>query len=123
MSNEWAELRGYVQEAVDDGGTIDPRQMLSFIDELRARYRHSLRDALARTRPHTCWYWIDDPNDPIPAPYSFTMDSAAECEERAQQFIEERNDPQNRLRWVKVFRADNEAYETFRWDNPEPVSS
>ena len=38
----WAELRGYVAEAVEDGGTIDPAELLAYMDELK-------RQALAPT--------------------------------------------------------------------------
>jgi hypothetical protein len=30
----WRELYGYVKEAVDDGGTITPAHMLSYMEEL-----------------------------------------------------------------------------------------
>ena len=43
----WAELTGFVQEAVDDGGTINPADMLTYLRELK-------RTALAPVRE-----WMD----------------------------------------------------------------
>lgn len=42
----WAELTGYVQAAVDDGGTINPAGMLAYMAELK-------RAALAPVREWT----------------------------------------------------------------------
>jgi hypothetical protein len=70
-----------------------------------------------RDQPHTIWWWVED-GDPIPAPRSAQFDNADDAEEAAHKFIDGRNDPDNRLRWIKVFRSDNEQYETFHWRNP-----
>ena len=43
----WAELTGFVQEAVDDGGTIQPADLLTYLTELK-------RTALAPVRE-----WMD----------------------------------------------------------------
>lgn len=69
-----------------------------------------------RTKPHTVWYWIDDPLDPILAPYAKEFDDADDAEEWAKALIA-RNLPQ--LAWVKVFRQSNEVYESLRWDRPD----
>jgi hypothetical protein len=119
----WTELRGYVSEAVTDGGQFRAADVLSYMDELRRRIRASrppLLDLLKRAQPHTVWYWISDDNDPVPAPFSATFDDATQAEAKAQEMVEQRNDPYNRLRWVKVFRSDNEQYTTWRWTNPDP---
>lgn len=71
--------------------------------------------------PHRVWWWIHDPNDPVPVPYQATYDTGLEAEAAARKFVQERNDPYERLRWIKVFRAGNEAYEIYRWENPNSV--
>jgi hypothetical protein len=54
----WAELTGYVQQAADDGGVIDPAGLLTYLGELR-------RTALAPVRE-----WMDlirsTPEDDLP---------------------------------------------------------
>ena len=66
---------------------------------------------------HTAWYWIEDPNDPVPVPYELHFDNRKDALEFASELIV---DPPNRLRWLKIFRAHNEVYECYRWENPEP---
>lgn len=39
----WTELTGYVQEAVDDGGTIDPAHMRDYMQELKTRAMEPIR--------------------------------------------------------------------------------
>ena len=34
-SSAWTELRGYVQEAVNDGEPINPMKLLAYMDELK----------------------------------------------------------------------------------------
>ena len=40
----WPELRGYVQEAVDDGGQINPVDLLAYLDELKRKAMAPVRD-------------------------------------------------------------------------------
>lgn len=77
--------------------------------------------SIDRSLPHTAWYWIEDPNDPMPMPFSVQFDDADEGEAFARKFVSERDDPFQRLRWIRVFRTSNEAYEIYRWENPEPA--
>lgn len=75
-----------------------------------------------RKLPHTIWWYIHNPEDPVPAPFQAQMDTADEAEALAKNYVENRNDPYNALRWVKVFRTGNESYQTWRWVNPEPYN-
>lgn len=68
-------------------------------------------------RKHTVWWWVED-GDPVPVPRSATLDSRAEALAYVADALA---DPPVHLRWVRVFRADNEAYECWRWDNPVPM--
>lgn len=45
----WAELTGYVDEAVEDGGTIDPQEMRDYLGELKRRALAPVRDWVKRT--------------------------------------------------------------------------
>lgn len=45
-ATSWAELRGYVMEAVNDGGAIDPAGMLRYLDELHRKAHQVGRDWL-----------------------------------------------------------------------------
>jgi hypothetical protein len=47
-ASAWTELRGYVAEAVADGGTIDPANMLRYLDELKRRALAPGRDWIAK---------------------------------------------------------------------------
>lgn len=51
----WDELTGYVDQAVEDGGTIDPQQMRNYLGELKRRALAPVRDWVKRTaeRPTT----------------------------------------------------------------------
>lgn len=40
----WTELTGYVQEAVEDGGVIDPAHMLGYMRELKQRALAPVRE-------------------------------------------------------------------------------
>ncbi len=40
----WTELTGYVQEAVDDGGQIDPADLLAYLRELRRKAQAPTRE-------------------------------------------------------------------------------
>lgn len=71
-------------------------------------------------KPHTLWYWIEDPNDPAPAPYSLLFDDRLDALDHAAAIT---TNPINELRWVKIFRSDNETYTCYRWNNPEPYLS
>lgn len=71
---------------------------------------------------HTVWYWVED-GDPVPAPRSATFDNLDDALQFAQSGVDQEHPA---LRWVKVFRADNEAYTCARWDAeplPEPELS
>lgn len=74
-----------------------------------------------RSLPHSVWWWIDESPNGSWVPYMAEYDTADEAEAMAKNYVENRNDPYERLRWIKVFRKGNEAYEIFRWENPEPV--
>jgi hypothetical protein len=49
----WTELRGYVQAAVDDGGTIDAAILLGYMDELRQRAVAPVREWARRAASGT----------------------------------------------------------------------
>lgn len=66
---------------------------------------------------HTVWWWVNYPNHTtIPVPHSAKFDNRAEAIEAVRTMIE---DPSPSLRWIKVFRSDNETYTCYRWENPE----
>jgi hypothetical protein len=44
----WAQLTGYVQQAIDDGGTIDPQSLLDFLVELKREAMKPIRDHMAK---------------------------------------------------------------------------
>lgn len=63
--------------------------------------------------PHTVMYWLNDGGPPIP------MTARFDNVEDARQFAESGIDQDNSLlRWVKIFRSDNESYTCYQWDNP-----
>lgn len=70
---------------------------------------------------YTAWYWVEDGGPPIPM--TITLDTKREilkwCEEQVRR-IQISDDGAPHIRWIKAFRADNEAYEVFRWENPLP---
>lgn len=68
-------------------------------------------------REHRVWWWVED-GDPVPAPREALFDSRADAMKVVDQALA---GPPLHLRWVKVFRADNESYTCFRWSNPEPL--
>lgn len=72
-------------------------------------------------KPHILWYMLEDPNDPVPAPYSLTYDTQQDALDTARVLIDKTiSHPQrSALLWLKVFRADNEAYTCFIWHRPE----
>ncbi|MCB5168028.1 hypothetical protein LG634_24775 [Streptomyces bambusae] len=43
-ASAWTELTGYVQEAVDDGGTITPADLLAYMTELRGKALAEVRE-------------------------------------------------------------------------------
>lgn len=45
----WTELTGYVDQAVADGGTIDPQQMRGYLRELRRRALAPVNEWIKRT--------------------------------------------------------------------------
>lgn len=63
---------------------------------------------------HTIWYWIDD-GDPIPVPHAATFDNRADAVRQAESWVKEARPS---LRWMKIFRADNEMYVCWLWENP-----
>jgi hypothetical protein len=67
---------------------------------------------------HTVWYWVHDPNDPIPAPYEAHFDNRKDALAAVSELVAE---APVELRWVKAFRAHNEVYECYRWVNPNPL--
>lgn len=67
---------------------------------------------------HTVWYWVHDPNDPYQIPYAVDFDNRKDALAAVSEMIAT---PPVTLRWVKIFRAHNEAYECYRWKNPEPL--
>lgn len=86
-------------------------------DERRAAV--SVHDELACQHPrreHRVWWWVED-GDPIPVPREAVFDNRADAMDAVIQAL---TDPPLHLRWVKVFRSDNESYTCFRWTNPEP---
>lgn len=64
-------------------------------------------------------YWVEDGGPPIPN--TATFDNRRDALAFVQSGIDQAAE-QTRLRWIKVFRADNEAYTCFRWENPVPLS-
>jgi hypothetical protein len=67
--------------------------------------------------PHTLWWWVDDPNDHVPAPYSRQFDNLQDAENAIRDI------PLRYLKqiaWMKLFRSDNESYTCGWWDNPSP---
>lgn len=69
---------------------------------------------------HTVWYWIENPYDPELIPYGLHFDDRKDALDWVSHQIVE---PENSLRWIKIFRAHNEVYECYRWVNPEPYIS
>lgn len=67
---------------------------------------------------HTVWYWLDDGGPPIPM--SARLDNVREARRFADRIIAQNN---TQLRWIKIFRTDNEAYTCFRWENPVTSSN
>lgn len=47
-SDAWTELTGYVQEAVNDGGQIDPEHLAAYMRELRHKALAPAREWIAR---------------------------------------------------------------------------
>lgn len=47
-ASAWTELTGYVQEAVDDGGTITPADLLAYMQELRRKALAPAREWMRR---------------------------------------------------------------------------
>ncbi|MFB6805427.1 hypothetical protein [Streptomyces sp. NPDC056387] len=47
-ASAWTELTGYVQEAVDDGGTITPADLLAYMTELRGQALAPAREWMRR---------------------------------------------------------------------------
>lgn len=48
-SGAWAELTGYVQEAIEDGGTIAPAALATYMRELRHKALAGVREWMTRT--------------------------------------------------------------------------
>jgi hypothetical protein len=72
-----------------------------------------------RSKPHTVWFWLDD-GHPELGPDSRRFDNADEAEKFAQDLVTHHgHNPA--LRWVKVFRSDNESYVTWFWETQLPV--
>lgn len=69
-------------------------------------------------QPHTVWYWVEDPHDPVPMPYVLHFDNQADAVNWAEETVDLAHVS---LRWMKVFRTDNEVYQCWRWENPEPL--
>jgi hypothetical protein len=46
-ASAWRELASYVQQAVDDGGTIDPAGMLAYLAELKREAMKPVREWMA----------------------------------------------------------------------------
>jgi len=67
---------------------------------------------------HTVWYWLEDPNDPYLVPYELHFDNRKDALEWASHQVAS---PPVELRWIKIFRAHNEVYECYRWENPTPI--
>jgi hypothetical protein len=44
LGSVWPELRGYVQQAADDGSQINPQDLLPYMDELKRRAMAPVRD-------------------------------------------------------------------------------
>lgn len=63
--------------------------------------------------PHTVWWW---PNDGGYVPMSRTFDNLEDADHFAQKIIRSNDE---RISWLKIFRADNESYTCYRWDNPK----
>lgn len=68
-------------------------------------------------RPHTVMYWLADGGPSIPMIASF--DSQPEAITFAESGINQNNPI---LRWIKIFRSDNESYTCWRWENPMPYN-
>jgi len=66
-------------------------------------------------KEHRVWYWDARGQDVSPVPCSPTLDN----HEDALVWVAQLGQPEW-LRWVKVFRADNEAYVCYRW-SPNPI--
>lgn len=65
-------------------------------------------------RPHTVMYWVEDGGPPIPM--TATFDTQPEAVAFAMTGV---NQQENLfLRWIKIFRSDNETYTCWRWTNP-----
>lgn len=67
-------------------------------------------------QPHTVWYWVEDGGPPVPN--SATFDNLADALRYAEPGS--RSASAYLLRWIKVFRSDNEAYTCWRWENDVP---
>jgi hypothetical protein len=66
--------------------------------------------------PHIVWYWDTRDSRVFHIPSSSPFDNHAD----AIAFVDELGTP-DWLGWVKAFRADNEAYECYRWRRPAPA--
>ncbi len=69
------------------------------------------------TRPHTVMYWLADGGPPVPMIARF--DSQPDAVDFAERCIQKDNPI---LRWIKIFRSDNESYTCWRWENPVPFT-
>lgn len=63
--------------------------------------------------PHTVWWW---PFDETIAPSSRTFDDLEDADLFAQKIIRSNTE---RINWLKIFRADNESYTCYTWENPK----
>lgn len=68
-------------------------------------------------RPHTVIYWLNDGGPPIPMTANF--DTQPEAVAFADSCVAQDN---LILRWIKIFRSDNESHICLRWENPTPFN-
>lgn len=64
---------------------------------------------------HTVMYWVEDGGPPIP------MMAKRDTLEKTLAFAHSGIKQDNvLLRWIKIYRSDNEGYTCWRWENPIP---
>lgn len=63
--------------------------------------------------PHTVWYWLTGQR-PEDGPAYRSFDNLEDADIFAQKILRQNAE---RLSWMKIFRADNEAYTCFYWEN------
>lgn len=67
--------------------------------------------------PHTVWYWISTDwahSIDVPVPYAVSYDSQEDAIEATEYLLRK---PADSLRWIRIFRTDNENYQCWSWTN------